>query len=109
MNVASLELCKKLYELSGWEGDEDIYMHQERSKWVKGKGSYITNLVPAYDLGYLLRKLPAVHNHDYLQLRKVNSDLWVAYYPEIGGHADTSEDATAKLAIELFKQGILKK
>ncbi|CAB4132348.1 hypothetical protein UFOVP253_8 [uncultured Caudovirales phage] len=74
---------------------------------------------PAYDLGYLLRKLP-----DYVKLFRNN---YGKYYcaAVTGGFrhpdnqlgqpdtahdwyiADTPEDAAAKLAIELFRQGIL--
>ncbi len=67
MNVASLELCKELYKLSGWNDLEDA--------WHKGSpingGDYVSAyhgedyekklfLAPAYDLGYLLRNLTAV-------------------------------------------------
>ncbi|MDI9934734.1 hypothetical protein QM806_04595 [Rhodococcus sp. IEGM 1351] len=69
---------------------------------------------PAYSVGYLLQKLPhsvEVRNHF------MNEDFGVI---QIGGWAnemrsrlnvtaDTPEDAACKLAIELFKQGDLKR
>jgi hypothetical protein len=85
MNIASLELCKELYELSGWKG-EDCYQEIQKYNPYTGKliknasginseRPYIVNyavslahindqnrgeelITPRYDLGYLLRKLP---------------------------------------------------
>lgn len=94
MNVASKELCQELYELSGWKGE--LPVHTVGAK-----------VFPAYQLGYLLSKLngflPTVHQNEHQR--------WVAYStPRPGVYEDdTPEDAAAKLAIELFKQGILMK
>lgn len=109
--VASLELSKELYELSGWEGDLE---------WLNPTGK-AKDLSPQYSLGYLLRKLPNYwvegdSNDDErgvrLQFRPLSGG-WTAGYagyaadkPE-DAYADSPEDAAAKLAIELFKQGIL--
>jgi hypothetical protein len=79
-------------ELSGWDG--------------------------AYDLGYLLRKLPMWNGTTRLTLQPVVgsiNDRWDASYDyqdgssEHDNFADTPEDAVCKLCIELFKQGILQK
>ena len=60
MNVANLDLCKELYELSGWKATEKYH-------YIAGTYTDIDTVafrgrkydgVPAYDLGYLLRKLP---------------------------------------------------
>lgn len=98
MNVASLELCRELYELSAWEGESHPLHGYEDEQ-----GKHI----PYYTLGYLLRKL-------------VNVEVSVFGDPVFGmnqvrasdrsGHssiASIPEDAAAKLAIELFKQGVL--
>jgi hypothetical protein len=77
-NVASLELCKELYGLSGWN---DTPNH--------------------VDLGYLVRKLPA-----YTEIRNYEI-CWQARFNSMISEADTPEDAAAKLAIELFKSGVL--
>lgn len=138
MNVASLELCKDLYELSGWGytyhafgvGEHDLT--DKQWYWFEGKrtGSYweaikadwydrdpfdgrrptatthrMDLLAPAYDLGYLLRKLPQVH----ISQQPSHWAAWcvseaTANIDTICG--DTPEDAAAKLAIELFKQGV---
>lgn len=112
MNVASLELCKELYELSGWDDTARRHpsVHDKREDWP-----------PAYTLGYLLRKLSQAEIG--VSIRYVDSphgvDLrewlhkFIAYAPWMAQgdypFADIPEDAAAKLAIELFKQGVLKK
>lgn len=116
MNVASLGLCKELYELSGWYEVEAYYEDYPVLRDSKLRSGYPGNILPkmlhdnitpAYDLGYLLRKLP-----DQLTLVRVRDSP--AYYigcdyrqPYIETEADTPEDAACKLAIELLKQGIL--
>lgn len=128
MNVASLERCGELYKLSGWEFGHMRYDLTHRSLGVND-GDY-KGKVPAYDLGYLLRKLPAHFNTGDARgafefFLKTTGREWFAGYnkPELGkwlydnNHgvwetpcsADTPEDAAAGLAIQLFKQGILKK
>jgi hypothetical protein len=70
MNVASKELCEELRELSGWK-KTDRYWHQrlddgaETDKYnpfvAERPAVWKTTewkMTPAYDLGYLLRKLP---------------------------------------------------
>lgn len=124
MNTANLELCQELYALSGWDY-ESQYVHatdnysDERAKHLLtrgmlGENPYDPNLkykfvAPAYDLGYLIRKLPnkIIVEH--------SSNIWWARHDDftdkgdISINADTPENALAKLAIELFKQGILTK
>jgi hypothetical protein len=98
MNVASKELCKELYELSGWNDPEQIL-------WSRAGGH------PEYTLGYLLRKLMPYEPFVGLTL----TDGWVAYTKNWNVNPsgvyiereNTPEDAAAKLAIELFKQGLL--
>lgn len=125
MNVASLELCKELLELSKWAnslkdldniwgidsaGNSAIVTGQAYATAVVKIGIPV-EVIPAYDLGYLLRKLQTVHitmEHGY------NGMQWSFTYRNgtLSGYlfqdADTPEDACAQLAIELFKQGILK-
>lgn len=121
MNVASLDLCKELYELSGKTWHEEIIY-----SWHKDYGEYVIedfwtgSICPAYDLGYLLRKLP-----DYAKLFRNNQGKWFAAavtggfrhpdnqlgQPDTAHEwyiADTPEDAAASLAIKLFQEGILK-
>lgn len=140
MNVASLELCKELYELSGWgNGYKDL--SELAAYWKAGKfvdnptihkyspdvllGEFYGRMlftVPAYHLGYLLSKM---QGHDQTIVMRWNRDLggragmkawdgkWcIGTFDMPQGDypiADTPEDAAAKLAIELFKQGILNK
>jgi hypothetical protein len=121
MTVASLELCKELYELSHWTLTE--------KHWYQGKPIYNSPWgwdCSAYDLGFLLEKLPKYHKVGKtaycLDLRpRMLLDgthyhsWWCGLWYEHGGgarglavgEADTPEDAACKLAIELFKQGVL--
>jgi len=68
-----------------------------------------------YTLGYLLRKLSrSVEGSEEIVLEPSwDGKGWNARYPADRNIAsrfgDTPEDATAKLAIELFKQGVLTK
>lgn len=128
MNVASLELCKELYKLSGWEDTSFAWVDSEHkptrtkhiSKLSVTNASELTYMAPAYDLGYLLRKLPGKVKHNgpkELLLTYVDSDKWwLAQYVGVNNSytlgtqvADTPEDAACNLTIELFKQNILKK
>src|SRR5260221_9447676 len=124
MNVARLELCKKLYTLSGWKETDNFYQFIEYSDL--STGYYLTNptvaaplhanAYPAYDLGYLLRRLPPLGYKDDGRM----ADSWLTLELAGGkwfcGHkgwgdgaeANTPEDAACKLAIALFQQGILK-
>lgn len=122
MNVASLELCKELYELSGWwESTENWYVpnndaYKARHESVRGPENFEWQY-PAYDLGYLLRKLPRRRPDDVfsgVQLMTVDDETWACRiaapkHDFVWGVAGTPEDAAAKLAIELFKKGILNK
>lgn len=115
MNVASEDLCRELYKLSDWgRGDDDLW-------WWDGElippRSFAGVGFPAYDLGYLLRKLPASlpGNEYYFQLNEDGVGEWwgarywdsVARIDKFPCVADTPEDAACKLAIELFRQNIL--
>lgn len=103
MNVASLELCRELYELSGWYDTDYIYY----SNGGEYSGAYYhRNMVfqkpknmPAYDLGYLLRKL---NRHFYAtqkaELRRLGTYLLLV---------DDPENKLVEYAIQLFKQSVL--
>ncbi len=125
MNVASLELCKELYELSGWVSS---CCHT-----VRNEHGVATSHWYQYELGYLLRSLP--------QRIDLDEDKWAEAFdsstPEtffLAWEMDTMqnrwrvqmqiedevitptlfeaaspEDALCQLFIELFKQGVLTK
>lgn len=121
-NVASLNLCKELYELSGWNGTEKCWA-------TDGDSNYLSNypnanlgheealVAYAYDLGYLLRKLPLTDDiGSYIELRKVSVNGSVRYVvftrpnaTPFNSGGETAEDAACKLTIELFKQNVLTK
>lgn len=101
VHVASFGLCLELYELSGWWATD--FEYNQDGKLV------IDGFCPAYDLSYLLSKLPSMA---YVQvglggyvaaLQESEADH---KYPCFG---DTPEDAVCTFAIQLFKQGVLKR
>lgn len=124
MNVANLELSRELYKLSGWyKATEKFWFYDDNfgyqlvdrpfGKLEKENG----NRCPAYDAGFMLRKLPAkiIDGIDdfFLKMSKNDdNDYTFAYVCEMANlygtpSADTPENALALLAINLFKQGIL--
>lgn len=107
MNVASLELSKELYELSGWTGTALLWQPDGD---IGLMGPTSSERPPAYDLGYLLRKLPLVRlQHVALESDDLKRWLCSVKSVSMAEHAETPENAAAKLAIELFKQGVLTK
>lgn len=126
MNVASLELCKELYEASGWGKNQkkdttELWMvMSDGSAYILSQGGKFKDfkeLIPAYVLGYLLRKLQkTLSAGEYVAVSADNNKQghWFASISNdhsIGdsSYADTPEDAACLLAIELFKQNILTK
>ena len=113
MNVASPELCKELFKISGWDYSVAWSRLSDppdgREDWMLGTPhSQAIERYPAYDLGYLLRKLHEPIGR-LLFVPKSNNTwgLWADNMDAI--NAETPEDAACKLAIELFKRGILLK
>lgn len=114
-NVSSLELSKKLYELSVWGGnDEDggclwvLNADNDLDRFVCTVHEYNSYsdakklnsvIYPAYDCGYLLRKIaPAIGD------RKMFRRWLDIFLVETDGDY---EDALCKLAIKLHEEGIL--
>lgn len=121
-NVASLELSKKLYELSGWNDAPFAYDTSYADNWLRYIEDFPgdtrerrgVDIIPAYDLGYLLRKMPRVDKDGIFAWVTVSNGTndWTAYWESDQGlyasrSGDTPEDVACKLAIELFNQGIL--
>lgn len=116
MNVASFELCKELHELSGWNKTQNVWAitNGEENKdilpWLRvGIGSSgAWEELPAYDLGYLLRKLPVpAYIYSVSEVSKQFIADMVHNHKIIRECADTPEDATAKLLIKLLEEGII--
>lgn len=115
MNVASLDLCKELYKLSGWRDGGFEYTPYGDVIKVSGVSfkAEKTGFYPAYDLGYLLRKLPKEYGGDSLGLVVIDPEfgsrdgMWECGYEQFFCNADTPEDAAAKLCIELIKQKVI--
>ena len=119
MQVASLDLCKQLFELSGWELEVDNFYYDSDTTddFISEFLSDVPFIAPAYTAGYLLRKLPPYRTpsgkHSRSQALTLNVNgmgTWAIRYPGLEAcFADTPEDCAAKLAIELWKQGVLGK
>lgn len=132
MNVASLENCKTLWELSGWDDTERIkVLDNPEGIWYRDnpglpkntRGHLLVRNVPLYDLGYLLRKLPEGvrlwrNKTNPIKRSNYKGEWSIGLYASSGygqssiakgQQADTPEDCTALMAIELFKSGVLKK
>lgn len=131
MEVASKELCEELYRLSGLE-DTHAWYTGERLFW-KDMSNYgdesivfandeYNNDIPAYSLGYLIRKMP--NNEEYRSDLVKFKDEWEAYlwgptpFSSFGstnlivlarGINKSPENAVCSLLIEMFRQGILKR
>jgi hypothetical protein len=129
IGIASFELCKELSEISAWSNTEK-YWYQDwllQNSWKVGYlGQADEKTYPAYDLGYLLRKLPKNITEFWGNGYPASPCLmfsgleWVIFYQSTmtGEHntdelfnqfAETPEEAACLLALELFKQGVLKK
>lgn len=119
MNVASLELCKELYELSQWRYDSGTngFWYSDGMQGLV-LATWVENSTPAYDLGYLLRKLPPYLEPIYSQTgskaaglkmykSRVGYRFGYQHYPDLNVRESLPENAICKLAIELFKNGIL--
>lgn len=108
VNTTSLEISKRLYKLSGWD-DTDKFLH------LKGNGDtmlftpiakHLSDCdAPAYDLGYLLRKLPA---GEYSFIRNYSGNSWILDCVSYQTTSNTPEDAAGLLAIKLLEEGVLK-
>jgi len=142
-DVASLELSRELYKLSGWkdtiywwrfhklnklsklytfnEMDNDRYRFRNSPETPRFNEE--NEFFPAYDLGYLLRKLEAsektigIEYHSLEQPLSMDLKEWAGLYTASTAdmpqreypYAGVPEDAAGKLCIELFKRGILKR
>lgn len=124
MKTASLELSKELYELSGWEDTVwDWSTANGKLMYRTGSSMFHRDDYPAYDLGYLLRKLENIEETIILRYNNparmgaVALPQWNGQYTVATARmqqrdypiAATPEDAVASLCVALFKQGILTK
>lgn len=129
--VADLDLCKELYRLSLWSKNQFRYDNFVDNEWHLCEtiahwpvaGHEFDNIIPAYDTGYLLRKLPPVIQDPYDKIFKY-FQMWIngnsevnCGYVEPYAHDDKVsyyqqaykvENALCKLSIELFKSEVLK-
>lgn len=111
-NVPSVHLCRELHKRSGWVLTEKHWHNGEPHSNVPYGWD-----CPAYDLSFLLRKLPQNSWVGYVDTSGQRGCALAKTYTwnEQGNdvrkiaecRAGTPEDAACLLAIELFKQGVL--
>lgn len=110
--TASKKLCADLWELSRWYDTEytfSDYGEEPRPLNPNFDGAYRGEL-PAYTVGYLLRKLPpyleslGLPRSPTLQISKRKA-AYVASYSgsDLKQRAETPEDAICMLAIQLWR------
>ena len=128
MQVAELSLCKQLYELSGWDTASKYLWIEAHQEYDIDNGDTFNQehpAIPAYDAGFLLRKLPRQIGSYWLRMITPFTTDWRFDYFDQGSQerlwsntenkadsmcvADTPEDALCRLAVELFKEGVLTK
>lgn len=119
MNVASLENCKRLYELSGWDDTDFAYDAEDQlTGYVSAILMSTTKYTPAYHAGYLLRKLQplTIQRGRLFVTYDPGNSKWKAGFAatydrwhDEKGLADTPENALALLAIKLFEENILER
>lgn len=127
-DVELFELCKQVYEVTGWKGG-DNFITTIGGKWISDskKGWYDETIeadgfYPLYTSDYLLEKLPRYFEYwdegneaGYLTLRKMSVNYEAGYWNEnedhskkfTGGYTDTSLKALLKLTLALKEAGEL--
>jgi hypothetical protein len=115
---SSAPLCRQLADRVGWQSfaehywkpDGFVISHDHKSqkeleRWQAYGKEDDWNVIPAFELGWLVRQLTERRGDAQFQLAWDGS-LWAAGY-NIGPHvkAATPEDAVAQLLLELVEQG----
>ncbi len=117
-SIAKFELCRELYELSGWVWTDFYYKILEDKPQVVDivLGRSKDGLhIPAYDAGYLIQWLPQKVDGARLVIAGMPmSDYWGCAYLyglnisfDASQIADTLDNALCGLAIVLWRQGVL--
>lgn len=117
-HAASRELCEELYELSGWRDTHSFYT--KTGKVSTEASMYSSPPLPAYSLGYLLRKLPSHISDDdgnVYRLRSGKNQYYFFEYQRKDDHQilwwgescfskDSPENAAIQLIIKLFRRDV---
>lgn len=117
------ELCKRVYEATGWKNTEDGFFDGgEVMPFTDRIGTYIgaSNFrCPLYTSDYLLEKLP-VYSEDAEGMLSVTTrqgqerNGWMAYYEDVDGYSVGAEgigksplEALLRLTLKLHEEGLL--
>lgn len=120
MKTASIENCKKLYELTGWTGqtwwhvykwDDNNYRTGEKtietSDNIEYHDAHNHKICPAYDLEYLLEMSPKRTNditETLLLGRNTDNTGWSVVYHDLVIIDKTPVDAVCGLLIKLCEE-----
>lgn len=112
MHFANVELCKKLFAVSGWDDTSFRYVGGSRSKIeLLPRDERVTKPdVPAYDLGYLVRRLPYPVSVTANKRGFVTTAAMMRHRPPFFNYLardDSPENSTVDVLLEMFKQGVL--
>lgn len=112
MHFAEVELCRKLYDVSGWDDTSFKYVGGSRDNiQLRPRNKRITAPdVPAYDLGYLVRRLPYPVSVTANQKGFVTTAAMMRHRPPFFNYLarDASpENSTVDVLLEMFKQNVL--
>lgn len=120
MRVASREMCKRLYYLTGLKGTDFIYNSMgQLVYWPPGVSDRagLTTDIPAYDLDFLLGILPKWKvtcntgpRNPLTVTWMIGGGYWSVGYGRqapINVHEDELAEAACKLAIKLAEKGEL--
>lgn len=129
-NIANPDISEELAEISQWRDTSYFYVYhydEEFDEWnlqeelisqdeidTDWVDTSTMRLVPAYEVGYLLRKLPPnIQQYDLTIKWDLTRSLWVCGYVDGNNWEDNAmtndiEDAIASLAVQLFERKILK-
>lgn len=113
--VASVDICRELYHLSGWKGQywwwtKRVYGDGSEGYQLVGEheAPFTGETIPAYDASYLAAMLPA------FRIGKEGNGSYRAGWMDYANHKVIMEasrtslaNAMGRLAISLFKHGIL--
>lgn len=128
MSVASVELCKRIQEVSHWIHGVDKCWVFKKGKWVIWDSTQVSDystgnevFVPAYSLGFLIRKLEGCSIHHKLIEEKPKRFMSIFTAKRLLGRQNeestntlymaeshSPENAAGELALKLLEKGYIK-
>ncbi|MCO4274281.1 hypothetical protein NG701_07540 [Pseudarthrobacter sp. HLT3-5] len=112
MHFADVGRCKKLFQVSGWDDTSFKYVGGSRDKieMMPRDSRVCLPDVPAYDLGFLVRRLPYAVSVTVSTKGFTTTAAMMRHRPPFFNYLarDASpENSTVDVFLELFKQNVL--